>query len=162
MLDVARVIQIMHINHHDAHICVGCGAECWDCSGARSYGPFSFHLSQMPDVDRIFACSDDRRPIGSSGSTARRHARQSTVGTLNMGTWAGTGEALAWNIDTVMPPLKYLRVDWPDYRRLEGRGPAPQHRRLLRKAHLPFRGPWPRASPRATKPGRGSTRTVNS
>ena len=27
--------------------------------------------------------------------------------------------------------------------------------------HLPFRGPWPWASPRATKPGRGSTRTVN-
>ena len=25
-----------------------------------------------------------------------------------------------------------------------------------------FRGPWPRASPRATKPGRGSKRTVNS
>ena len=28
--------------------------------------------------------------------------------------------------------------------------------------HFPFRGPWPRASPCATKPGCGSTRTVNS
>ena len=36
------------------------------------------------------------------------------------------------------------------------------HHILLPKAHLPFRGSWPRASPRATKPGRGSTRTVNS
>ena len=27
--------------------------------------------------------------------------------------------------------------------------------------YLLFRGPWPRASPRATKPGRGSKRTVN-
>ena len=31
------------------------------------------------------------------GSTADG-TRQSTVGTLNMGTWAGTGEALAWDI----------------------------------------------------------------
>ena len=34
-------------------------------------------------------------------------------------------------------------------------------RRLLHKVHLPFRGQWPRASPRDTKPGRGSKRTVN-
>ena len=39
---------------------------------------------------------------------------------------------------------------------------APHPRRLLiHKVHFPFRGPWPRALPRATKPGRGSTRTVN-
>ena len=43
----------------------------------------------------------------------------------------------------------------------EGRAYAHPHRRLLHKVHLPFRGPWPRASPRATKPGRGSKRTVN-
>ena len=42
----------------------------------------------------------------------------------------------------------------------EGRAYTPHHRRHLHKAHLTFRGPWPRASPRATKPGRGSTRTV--
>ena len=35
-------------------------------------------------------------------------------------------------------------------------------RRLLHKVHLPFRGPWPRAPPRATKPGRGSPHTVYS
>ena len=29
--------------------------------------------------------------------------RQSTVGTLNMGTWAGTGEALAWDIASDVP-----------------------------------------------------------
>ena len=40
-------------------------------------------------------------------------------------------------------------------------GTHPPLRRLLHKVHLPFRGPWPRASPRATKPGRGSQRTVN-
>ena len=50
---------------------------------------------------------------------------------------------------------------WPDYRPPEGREHAPHPRRLLHKVHLPFRGPWPRASPRATKPGRGSTRTVH-
>ena len=33
-------------------------------------------------------------------------------------------------------------------------------RMFLHKVHLPFRGPWPRATPRATKPGRGSTNTV--
>ena len=43
----------------------------------------------------------------------------------------------------------------------EGRAYTPHHRRHLQKAHLPFRGPRPRASPRDTKPGRGSTRTVN-
>ena len=29
--------------------------------------------------------------------------RRSTVGTLNMGTWAGTGEALAWDIASDVP-----------------------------------------------------------
>ena len=43
----------------------------------------------------------------------------------------------------------------------EGRANTPHLRRLLHKVHLPFRGAWPRASPRDTKPGRGSTRTVN-
>ena len=33
-----------------------------------------------------------------------------------------------------------LRVQRPDYRLLEGREPAPHHRRLLHKVHLPFRG----------------------
>ena len=43
----------------------------------------------------------------------------------------------------------------------EGREHAPPHRQLLHKVHLPFRGPWPRSSHRATKPGCGSKRTVN-
>ena len=44
----------------------------------------------------------------------------------------------------------------------EGRAYAPPLRLLLRDAHLPFRGAWPRASPRVTKPGCGPTHTVNS
>ena len=32
--------------------------------------------------------------------------RRSTVGTLNMGTWAGTGEALAWDIAIVMTDVR--------------------------------------------------------
>ena len=47
-------------------------------------------------------------------------------------------------------------------RRKEGRAYAPPLQRLLRKVHLPFRGPWPRASSRVTKPGCGPTNTVNS
>ena len=44
----------------------------------------------------------------------------------------------------------------------EGRAYILPRQRLLRKAHLPFRGPWPRASPRVTKPYCGPTYTVNS
>ena len=43
------------------------------------------------------ACSDDRLRHTADGT------RRSTVGTLNMGTWAGTGEALAWDIASDVP-----------------------------------------------------------
>ena len=35
--------------------------------------------------------------------SAANGTRRSTVGTLNMGTWAGTGEALAWDIASDVP-----------------------------------------------------------
>ena len=50
--------------------------------------------SQMVDVDRML-----RRP----SATPPMAPRRSTVGTLNMGTWAGTGEALAWDIASDVP-----------------------------------------------------------
>ena len=43
------------------------------------------------------ACSDDRLRHPADGT------RRSTVGTLTMGTWAGTGEALAWDIASDVP-----------------------------------------------------------
>ena len=50
-------------------------------------------------------CGTGRRP--SHAPTAVRGTadgtRRSTVGTLNMGTWAGTGEALAWDIASDVP-----------------------------------------------------------
>ena len=53
------------------------------------YGPFSNgqRLSHAPTAVR-----------GTADGT-----RRSTVGTLNMGTWAGTGEALAWDIASDVP-----------------------------------------------------------
>ena len=53
-------------------------------TGARSYGPFSNGGGVL--------C----RPTAVGGTADG--TRRSTVGTLTMGTWAGTGEALAWDI----------------------------------------------------------------
>ena len=47
-----------------------------------------------------------KRDVRHAPTTVRGTAagtRRSTVGTLNMGTWAGTGEALAWDIASDVP-----------------------------------------------------------
>ena len=67
---------------------MGCG-ECRDCSGARSYGPFSNDGRRSHAPTTVCGTADG--------------TRRSTVGTLNMGTWAGTGEALAWDIASDVP-----------------------------------------------------------
>ena len=53
-------------------------------------------------------CSDDRRRHTANG------CRRSTVGILNMGASAGTGEALAWDIASDVP------VTFPDHRYSSG------------------------------------------
>ena len=67
---------------------MGCG-DCAFQPGARGYGPFSNGQRYFHAPTTICGTADG--------------TRRSTVGTLNMDTWAGTGEALAWDIASDVP-----------------------------------------------------------
>ena len=67
---------------------MGCG-ECTFQPGASSNGPFSNGGRVLRRATTVRGTADG--------------SRRSTVGTLTMGTWAGTGESLAWYIASDVP-----------------------------------------------------------
>ena len=100
-----RAIDVRHMrtghNHAlpraESRHSVGCGCgECRDCSGARSYDPFSNagRRSHAPTT------------VGGTADGTRR----STAGTLNIGTWAGTSDQTPWPrtlpVMSSLPPLR--------------------------------------------------------
>ena len=78
---------------------------CLQTSRLHSVGCGECRREVCTHIFKPLANGRDRSQAPTAGLRHRRAdgTCRSTVGTLNMGTWAGTGEALAWDIASDVP-----------------------------------------------------------
>ena len=76
---------------------------CWQTSRRHSVGYGECSREVCTRISQRLANGRGVRPCPTAVCGTAVGTRRSPVGTLNMGTWAGTGEALAWDIASDVP-----------------------------------------------------------